>query len=589
MGSSQWSRTTKLVIVVSLIVLLLLAFYLFRDILLPVIMAVVLAYILKPLVDFLDKRLGLPRTLAALLSSAILLVALVILVGSVVPFAVNQVARLNVDAERLANDLVAFLSQPVTIFNYTFNPQSLVGDLRSTIQNLLRPFATETFGFVMNMASSLFWTISILVISFYLTRDADRLRAFLDQIAPPNHAKELRCLRESIGQVWKAFLRGQMVLALVVGTAVWLLMTIVGLPNAELLGLLAGMLEVVPNFGPILAAIPAVIIALFRGSTYLPLSNFWFAVLVAGLYTAVQQVENAFLVPRIMGRRMQLPPVIVFIGVLAGGMIAGVLGILLAAPVFGTLRVLLRYVYAKLLDQEPFPDQERAPEQVAREFYPGEIDAILFDLDGTLVETDDEAVINLARRLRPVRWLFPKRDPVGAARRLVMALEGPGNGVVSLLDRLGLDDNLFGLGDRLRRLRGLSAPPNFQVIDGVGPMLRELGRRYRLGVVTTRSRRHAQAFVEQQSLSGVVQVIAGREDTPRLKPHPGPLLYAVKELGTPIERCVMVGDTTVDVSAARAAGAWAVGVLCGFGRRQELEQAGADVILDTTADLGKLL
>lgn len=589
MGSSQWSRTTKLVIVVSLIVLLLLAFYLFRDILLPVIMAVVLAYILKPLVDFLDKRLGLPRTLAALLSSAILLVALVILVGSVVPFAVNQVARLNVDAERLANDLVAFLSQPVTIFNYTFNPQSLVGDLRSTIQNLLRPFATETFGFVMNMASSLFWTISILVISFYLTRDADRLRAFLDQIAPPNHAKELRCLRESIGQVWKAFLRGQMVLALVVGMAVWLLMTIVGLPNAELLGLLAGMLEVVPNFGPILAAIPAVIIALFRGSTYLPLSNFWFAVLVAGLYTAVQQVENAFLVPRIMGRRMQLPPVIVFIGVLAGGMIAGVLGILLAAPVLGTLRVLLRYVYAKLLDQEPFPDQERAPEQVAREFYPGEIDAILFDLDGTLVETDDEAVSNLARRLRPVRWLFPKRDPVGAARRLIMALEGPGNSVVSLLDRLGLDDNLFGLGDRLRRLRGLSAPPNFQVIDGVGPMLRELGRRYRLGVVTTRSRRHAQAFVEQQSLSGVVQVIAGREDTPRLKPHPGPLLYAVKELGAPIERCVMVGDTTVDVSAARAAGAWAVGVLCGFGRRQELEQAGADVILDTTAELGKLL
>ena len=66
-------------------------------------------------------------------------------------------------------------------------------------------------------------------------------------------------------------------------------------------------------------------------------------------------------------------------------------------------------------------------------------------------------------------------------------------------------------------------------------------------------------------------------------------MYAVKELGAPIERCVMVGDTTVDVSAARAAGAWAVGVLCGFGRRQELEQAGADVILDTTAELGKLL
>ena len=589
MGSSQWSRTTKLVIIVSLIVLLLLALYLFRDIVLPVIMAVVLAYILKPLVDLLNKRVGLPRTLAAILVYVALLVGLVVFLATVVPFAVEQIARLNLDAERLANDLVTFLSQPITIFNYTFNAQSLVGDLRSTIQNLLRPFASQTFGLVMNVASSLLWIVSILVISFYLVRDAGRLRGFLDRVAPPGHVAELRCLRENINQVWKAFLRGQLVLAFVVGTVVWLLMTIVGLPNAELMGLLAGLLEVVPNFGPILAAIPALLIALFRGSTYLPLSNFWFAVVVAGLYTAIQQVENAFLVPRIMGRRMQLPPVIVLIGVLAGGMIAGVLGILLAAPVLGTLRVLLRYVYAKLLDQEPFPEQERTQEPAVREFYPGEIDAILFDLDGTLVETDDEAVSSLAHRLRPVRWLFPRRDPVGAARRLIMALEGPGNGLVSLLDRVGLDDNLFGLGDRLRRLRGLSAPPNFRVIDGVGPVLRELGRRYRLGVVTTRSRRHAQAFLEQQSLIDLVQVIASREDTPRLKPHPGPLLHAIEELGAPIERCVMVGDTAVDMRAARAAGAWAIGVLCGFGRRQELEQAGADLILDSTAELEKVL
>jgi predicted PurR-regulated permease PerM/phosphoglycolate phosphatase-like HAD superfamily hydrolase len=589
MGSSQWSRTTKLVTIVSLIVLLLLALYLFRGILLPVIMAVVLAYILKPLVDLLDKRAGLPRTLAALLAYGIVLLGLVIILATVVPFGVKQVTRLNLDAEQLVNDLVAFLSQPVTIFQYTFNAQSLVGDLRDTLQNLLRPFATETFDLVLNVASSLFWIVAILVISFYLARDADRLRAFLDRMAPPGHSVELRCLREEISQVWKAFLRGQVVLGLAVGMAVWLLMTIVGLPNAGLMGLLAGLLEVVPNFGPILATVPAVMIALFRGSIYLPLSNFWFAVLVVGLYALVQQVESAYLVPRIMGRRMQLPPVVVFIGVLAGGLIAGVLGILLAAPVLGTCRVLLHYVYAKLLDQTPFPDPGCAQEQAARELYPGEIDAILFDLDGTLVETDDTAVDNLARRLQPVRWLFSRRDPVGAARHLIMASERPGNGLVSLLDRVGLDDNLFNLGDRLRRLRGLSAPPDFRAVDGAGAMLNDLSRRYRLGIVTTRSRRHAQTFLEQQSLTGLVQVIASREDTRHLKPHPDPLLYAAKELGVPIERCLMVGDTTVDIDAARAAGAWAIGVLCGFGQRQELEQAGADLILDTTADLLKML
>ena len=589
MGSSQWSRTTKLVVIVNLIVLLLLALFLFRGMLLPVIMAVVLAYILKPLVDLLDRRTGLPRTLAALVVYGILLVALIVIPATVVPFAVNQVTRLNLDAEQAVDDIVAFLSQSVTLFGYTFDAESLVGDLRSTLQNLLRPFATQTFDLAVNVATSLFWIVAILVISFYLVRDADRLRAFLDRIAPPGHSEELRCLREEISQVWKAFLRGQVVLGFAVGIAVWVLMTIVGLPNAGLMGLLAGLLEVVPNFGPILATVPAVMIALFRGSIYLPLSNFWFAVLVVGLYTLVQQVESAYLVPRIMGRRMQLPPVVVFIGVLAGGLIAGVLGILLAAPVLGTLRVLLKYVYAKLLDQDPFPDLGRTQEQVTRELYPGEIDAVLFDLDGTLVETDDTAVDKLARRLRPVRWLFPRRDPVGGARRLIMASERPGNRLVLLLDRVGLDDNLFGLGDRLRRLRGLSPPPDFRAVDGVGPMLNDLSRRYRLAIVTTRSRRHVQAFLEQESLTGLVQVIAGREDTRRLKPHPSPLLHAAKELGVPIERCLMVGDTTVDIAAARAAGAWAVGVLCGFGRRQELEQAGADLILDTTADLVKAL
>jgi len=87
MGSPQWNRTAKLVIIVSLIVLLLLALYLLRDLLLPVIMAVVLATILKPLVDLLNKRAGLPRTLAALVVYGLLLVGLVIVVAAVVPFA----------------------------------------------------------------------------------------------------------------------------------------------------------------------------------------------------------------------------------------------------------------------------------------------------------------------------------------------------------------------------------------------------------------------------------------------------------------------------------------------------------------------
>ena len=581
MVSSEWSRTTKRLVIVGLIIALLLALYLFRAILPPVAIAVVLAFILKPLADLLERWTRLPRLPAVFLVFLALLVVISLIPVTVVPYMVDQVTRISLDFQRLVNDLVAFLSQPIVIWDFTFNLEDLIGDVRSAIQDLLTPFATQTVTLLFGVASSLLWFLSIFIISFYLVKDADRLRAFLDRIAPPEHAEEWKRLREEIRLVWRAFFRGQVVLGLIIGVVVWIAMTAVGLPSAGLMGLLAGVLEVIPTLGPVLATIPALLIALLRGSTYLPLSNFWFGVLVLGIYTVIQQLENAYLVPRIMSRRLQLHPVIVFIGVLAGGLLAGAVGVLLAAPIIGTGRVLLSYVYAKLLDQAPFPPEE--PE--IQDLYPGEIDAILFDLDGTLVETDDEAVDILARRLRVVKWCLPGRDPAHAARRILMACESPATGILGLLDRVGLDDNLFGLGDRLRQVRGVHTVLNFRPVDGVGETLRDLNRRYHLAIVTTRSHREAEAFLSQQELTNLVQVIVGRDDTWRLKPHPSPVRHAAEKLAVPVERCLMVGDTMVDIKAARAAGARSAGVLCGFGERDELERVGADRIFETTSEL----
>lgn len=581
MNSNAWSPTAKRAVTVVLFVLLLLALYVFRRILPPVLIAAVLAYLLKPLVDSLERDSRLPRTLSVVLVYLVVLLVLSLIPATVVPVVIDQIQRLNLDFQAMVADVVTFLSRPIVVFGITINTGDVVGDLEGTLQNLVQPAATQTINLLLNLASSLLWTISVLVIAFYLLRDGDRLPVFLDRMTPPGHRNELRRVREEISVVWKGFFRGQLVLGLVVGTAVWLLMTAVGMPSAGLLGLLAGLLEVVPNFGPVIATIPALIMALLRGSSYLPISNFWFAVLVLGLYILVQQVENNYLVPRIMSRRLQLHPVVVFVGMIGGASLAGVLGLLLAAPTLATLRVMLHYVYAKILDQDPFPIEVK----VTRELYPGEIDAVLFDLDGTLIDTDDTALGTLARLLQPVKGLLPGKDPAQTARVLLMALETPVNRLLALLDRLGLDERLYGLAERLRRVRGLSAAARFCPVVGVCEMMDELSGRYRLGVVTTRSRADAQAFLQQQSLAGRMAVVVAREDTRRQKPHPAPVLLAAERLNVLPERCLMVGDTTVDVKAACAAGAWSVGVLCGFGERGELERVGADVILETTGDL----
>lgn len=207
--------------------------------------------------------------------------------------------------------------------------------------------------------------------------------------------------------------------------------------------------------------------------------------------------------------------------------------------------------------------------------------ALLFDLDGTLLDSDDEGVEALARWLE--RLGVP--DARHRARRIVMRAESPVNALMTALDLVGLDGPIMALSEHLRRVRGARTAPRFRLVPGTDDAIRLLASRYRLGVVTTRGRRDALAFLEAFGLSDFFEVVVTRESTWRLKPNPSPIRHAIRLLGLEPEACAMVGDTPVDIRAARRAGAWAIGVLCGFGERDELERAGAHLILPSPADL----
>jgi len=218
-------------------------------------------------------------------------------------------------------------------------------------------------------------------------------------------------------------------------------------------------------------------------------------------------------------------------------------------------------------------------------FEKDQIKAILFYLDGTLMDTDDQTVARLAGWLGKLRW----RDPERAARWMVMTAETPGNAFITLLDAVGLDRPVRFMANRVSRLWGHRAPAQFEIIVGVQEMLAQVGARYRLAVVSTRGRKDSEAFLAQYGLQDLFEVVVTSESTWRLKPHPAPVLYAAERLGLDPQHCLMVGDTTVDIKSALRAGAWSVGVLCGFGMRRELERVGAHVILDSTADLAAIV
>ncbi|MEJ2556467.1 MAG: HAD family hydrolase [Anaerolineae bacterium] len=219
---------------------------------------------------------------------------------------------------------------------------------------------------------------------------------------------------------------------------------------------------------------------------------------------------------------------------------------------------------------------------------PAAIEAILFDLDGTLIDTDDQVVRSLARYLAPLARFFPFA-PTALARRLVMWAETPGNALMTLFDMVGLDDNVFAIGDTLRRWRGLHSRQDLPLIPGADMVLQALSRHCHLAIVTVRGRRDVDAFLGQHNLVHLFDLIVTRESTRRLKPHPAPIRFAAEKLGLPPCRCAMVGDTTTDVRSARAANAWAVAVLSGFGQQDELERAGAHVVLESVAQMEKVL
>jgi predicted PurR-regulated permease PerM len=227
------------------------------------------------------------------------------------------------------------------------------------LQNIVSPIASRTVSFLIDLASGFAWLIFILIVSFYLLKDTGRLVRSLENLVPVDYREEVHRLLREITIIWNAFLRSQLVLCAVVGTVVGVALAIVGVRNALILAIIAGILEIIPNIGPTIAAIPAILIAYFQGSAHLPLSNGWFAILVIGLYVVIQQLENNFLVPRIIGRSLNLHPLVVIIGVIAGASLAGILGIFLAAPILASLRIVGNYVYRKLLDLEPF-DELRA-------------------------------------------------------------------------------------------------------------------------------------------------------------------------------------------------------------------------------------
>lgn len=213
------------------------------------------------------------------------------------------------------------------------------------------------------------------------------------------------------------------------------------------------------------------------------------------------------------------------------------------------------------------------------------IQALCFDVDGTLSDTDDLWVTRLEKLLKPLQFAFPHHEVRPFARWSVMSMETPGNLMYHWMDHLGWDDELGNAFNFLARHSRQKKASNYWIIPRVHEALTAFQNRYPMSIVSARDQDTTLAFLDFFGLRSLFKVIVTAQTCEHTKPFPEPVLWAAKQMGVPAANCLMIGDTVVDIRAGKDAGAQTVGVLCGFGRENELRKAGADLVLPHTAHL----
>lgn len=318
--------------------------WLARGILTPLIVAAVLAYLLDPPVRFVQ-RVGVPRAAAIAAVYLILFGGAGLAVWLVLP-------RLAVEWSRFAEQLPGLLAAAE---GFADRVQRSWGNLAAAtgLQGMAdaasagaRRFvdhqARAAAGLVLALPSVLLTAALAPLLGFYLLQDGPALAEFARRCLPLAWRGDLWRLGCRLEEVVGGFLRGQVVVAAIVGGLVGLVAGWLGLPYAALIGLVAGVFDMIPYFGPIIGAIPAVVVAL----TISPLK----AAQVVVAFLIIQQLENMVIGPRVLGARVGLHPLTVIMATLFGGQQAGLPGLLLSVPATAALKVIAGFAWDKLID-----------------------------------------------------------------------------------------------------------------------------------------------------------------------------------------------------------------------------------------------
>jgi predicted PurR-regulated permease PerM len=353
-------RLGRLLLVLALALLVLGLLWAARGALFPFVFALVLAYVLFPLVAFFERallrlfpRLRRGRPLAILLTYLTAVLALVVFFLLVLPVVSPQFAALWDNRQEITGAVQRYVSQGLVWYraNTPADIQAQIdqaaqaagGRLSGAVQSAL----VQTVSAVTSTVAFVAGLVIIPVWLFYVLNDQSRFMKSAVAMIPVQIRADTVNMVRIADRILSKYLRGQLLLCVVVGMLAALGLSLLGVPFPAVLGLIAGVFEILPFLGPLLGALPAVLVALIQD----PLLALWTVV----LFVAIQQVENTVLVPRISGKAVELHPALIVLVIIIGSEVAGLAGAILAVPVTAIIRDVFKYLYLRLGDDPLAP------------------------------------------------------------------------------------------------------------------------------------------------------------------------------------------------------------------------------------------
>lgn len=366
-NSPSWGTNTKLVVALTVIVILGALLVNFQFIITPLTIALLLSYLFHPVADFFQRKLRFSWSVSVgiiYLFIIILLLGLLTIGGVGLIQQVQSLVIIVQDALRTLPEMVAAFSGRV----YQLGPFKLdfsaldLSDLSSQVLGMVQPLLSRTGTLLGTVAGSaanfLGWLLFVILVSYFVLVESGGLRDRLIIVEVPGYTHDLARLSRELGRIWNAFLRGQIILFFLAIIVYSTVLSVLGIHYAIGLAVLAGFARFVPYVGPAINWALLAIVAYFQAFKLFDLQPFQYTLLVLLIALLIDQIFDNLVSPRILSDALKVHPAAVLVAAIIAANLFGLLGVVVAAPVLATATLFWKYTMRKMLDLDPWPEEE---------------------------------------------------------------------------------------------------------------------------------------------------------------------------------------------------------------------------------------